>query len=155
MKDRSAQIRYQLFNDLNFFLYDNALTYLDPYNVQQNVKVTNIVNRDTDYPFVLIRSNSVSGSEENQTAYGSDVIVTFEVHTKFKRGQGGDKICNDLTSKILEKVISRTENHLDTTAQGFKTYVIELDALNYQNNEFDDGNYFRSIIDIKFKTMEI
>jgi hypothetical protein len=155
MKDRSAQIRFQLFQDQAFFKNADSLTYLDPYNVETNVKVTNIVNRDTDYPFVLIRSNSVSGSEENQTAYGSDVIITFEVHTKFKRGQGGDKLCNDLTSKILEKVISRSENHLDTTAQGFKTYVIELDALNYQNNEFDDGNYFRSIIDINFKTMEI
>ncbi len=155
MKDRSAQIRFQLFQDQAFFKDADSLTYTDPYGTINNVQVTNIVNRDTDYPFVLIRSNSVSGSEENQTAYGSDVIITFEVHTKFKRVQGGDKLCNDLTSKILEKVISRTENHLDTTGQGFKTYVIELDALNYQNNEFDDGNYFRSIIDINFKTMEI
>ena len=155
MKDRSAQIRYQLFQDPAFFAQNTALTYYNEYGTEIPVKVTNIVNRDIDYPYVLIRSNSIAGSEENQSAYGSDVIITFEVHTKFKRGQGGDKLCNDLTNQILERVISRSENHLNTTSNGFKTYVIELDALNYQSNEFDDGNYFRSIIDINFKTMEI
>ncbi len=152
MKNFQPQIR-KLILDQNFVIKDSEN------NQSGNVApMLNMIEPGTSYPYIYIRSNTSTGSNENQSAFGSDNIITFEVHTRFQRSSGGDKNCNFITNNLIDQIITKASNpwydqSSDPLIQ-YKIFSVELDNINFLQEMRSDHYYVRSIIDINFKTME-
>ena len=106
------------------------------------------------YPYIYIRSNQSKSSAVNRDAYGSDNIITFEVHTRFVKTAGGDKQANFISDNLMDQIITRGNTPWFSGITGFKIYSVELDNINFFQEQRSDGYYVRSVIDINFKTME-
>ncbi len=152
MKNFQPQIR-KLLLDQGFDVRDTENNQFG--NV---VQIVNMVLPSLPYPYIFMRSNSSTGSNENQSAFGSDNIITFEVHTRFQRSSGGDKQCNFITNNLIDQIITKASNpwydqSSDPLIQ-YKIFSVELDNINFLQEMRSDHYYVRSIIDINFKTME-
>ncbi len=149
MRNLQAQIRKLIF-DQSFLIrntLDNAIG-------GTSVQLTNKILLGQSYPYIYVRSNSSESTEVNRDAYGSDNIITFEVHTRSAKSAGGDKECNLISDNLMNQIITRGNNAWFNNATGFKIYSVELENITFIQDQRSDHYYVRSIIDINFKTME-
>ena len=84
----------------------------------------------------------------------NNAIITFEVHTRFAKTAGGDKQANFISDNLMDQIITRGNAPWFSATTGFKIYSVELDNINFFQEQRSDGYYVRSVIDINFKTME-
>tara|TARA_R100000805_G_C3618573_1_gene121238 strand:- start:769 stop:1221 length:453 start_codon:yes stop_codon:yes gene_type:complete len=149
MRNVQAQIRKKIF-DQSFLVRDTENNAIGG----TIVPFTNKILPNQSYPYIYIRSNQSKSSAVNRDAYGTDNIITFEVHTRFAKTSGGDKQANFISDNLMDQIITRGNAPWFSGTTGFKIYSVELDNINFFQEQRSDGYYVRSVIDINFKTME-
>lgn len=155
MRNRFAQIRRLILANASL----GGILVRDSENNAIGGTTINFFNKilpNQSYPYIYIRSNQSKSSAVNRDAYGSDNVITFEVHTRFPKSAGGDKQANFISDNLMDQIIARGDSSWYNQPQGvgYKIYAVELDNINFFQEQRSDGYYVRSVIDINFKTME-
>lgn len=127
----------------------NAVSYNGGY-----LPIYNVIPNNANYPLIRVYSVSSNETDQNADKYNSEVITRIEVITRFDGDSGGEYTANDLISKSLNLLRTRSDSYLDLSSEGFTVYKTTSNGITYLTDDFSDYTYYRAILDLSISVTE-
>ena len=116
-----------------------------------NVPVFNRIPTNQASPYIWIYSLSTNEIDQNATKFMSETITRIECVSKFAGDSGGDLTANLIVNSCLSLLRTRSSGYFNLSANNFNVYGVEIESVNYVQEDGDDATYIKGIIELKVK----